>query len=441
MTKLQTQLKMPDTEVTYYDNGIVHLHYYVERMLNFNVAIYINAGSTSEIKHEEFGAAHFLEHMVFNGSNRFPDSKELDIYMGNRMLADNAWTWCNSTCYFIIGPNDQFSSAFEILFNRVYDPILREKDAKKERGIIIEELKMNNSNQENFLDMKISEKLFGNSAYAHEVLGDLKSLNGMNSDILRDFHKRNYTYKNSVVVTYGGIDKASINKVLEKYFKANETDKIDKSNKINDLSLQNTLITKLSKKLEVPFDCEIPTYNISIILNITKLDIESLLKTYFVYILLAGGNGSILQNELVYKSAVVSDFFVSFAPFKELLLFTIGFNAEDSKLKKAKIILESTLKEFIEKDISEIDFERAKNYILGIIYTELDSQGLITKNSVLSTGYIFSNYGILTNYSEITSIIAQFKVVELKSFIQEIFQYYLQNKGFVEGCLKPVKNR
>lgn len=195
------------------DNG---LRYYIRKNSRPEkqavVQLCVNTGSLNEHDHEQ-GIAHYLEHTVFKGSPRFPDKKDLDLYMSSHGLATgadtNAYTGFDRTCYFLVIPTtDQelFTTAFTTFGDFAGRVFLRNDDIETERSIILDEIQMRNSVQERSTKLLFKTLAYGTSYPNRFPGGTTEVIANVPADTIRNFYSTWYTPNNMAVVAVGDFD-------------------------------------------------------------------------------------------------------------------------------------------------------------------------------------------------------------------------------------------
>jgi predicted Zn-dependent peptidase len=427
-----SSINIPKLETFVYKNGLKHSHYYVPRLSTTNIAFFVNVGSADETEEKDFGAAHFLEHMVFNGSEKYPDRKELAHIVGKKMMYENAWTWASTTTYYLVAPNEEFLSAYNILYDRVFYPLLRKEDVDKERGIIIEELNMSRSRQESVLDMALTETLFKGTGYEHDTLGTLASLKGMSNEILKNFHEKNYNLSNVTLFTYGGASFEECKKVVQSQLDSKSTFLQRNPKLIN----KPELIKGRSQKIE--FDTETPSYMfMSIMKDISS--IEDYIGAVMLSTLLGSGDGSSLENALVYDENIVNSFTFDLLPFRDYLVLMFIAGVEESKTESLKTKFFKVLNDIRLGSFSDIEFTRAKNFLLGEIFMNLDDVFMPTDNSILSVPYMKAVCDFDLDYSLLYDKLKDYSSEDLKSYISSAFENYVNDKGWCDGFISKGK--
>ena len=133
-----------DIETTTLPNGLKIITEAMPHVRSVSVGIWINAGSRRETP-EQNGVSHFIEHMLFKGtSNRSAEeiARSVDSIGGNL----DAFTAKELVCYNTKVLDEHLPFAVDILSDLVLNPLFRDEDIEKEKGVILEEIKMDADN-------------------------------------------------------------------------------------------------------------------------------------------------------------------------------------------------------------------------------------------------------------------------------------------------------
>ena len=171
-----------------------------------SIQIWFKAGSSLENK-TNHGIAHFLEHMFFKGTKKFPDSmiaKTVESFGGEM----NAFTSFDYTCYYINSPSQFLKESIDVLMDMVSNPLFREDDILPEKEVVFEEYRrtIDNANQFNFLEL---QKTAFSGNYAHPILGSEKSIKAFHRDQLIEFRKNYYNLSNAFFVVAGDLSQTN----------------------------------------------------------------------------------------------------------------------------------------------------------------------------------------------------------------------------------------
>ena len=181
----------------------------------------VRAGSRNEVEPGFSGYAHFFEHMMFRGTERYPT----DAYNAviKRMGADsNAFTTNDWTAYHIVASADALETIMEIESDRFLNLQYSEDDYRTEAGAILGEYNFNFSNPVALLQERLRARAFRFHPYGHTTLGLLADIQEMPNhyDYSLEFYDRYYRPNNSIVVAVGDVDPAQLERLAEQYYGA-----------------------------------------------------------------------------------------------------------------------------------------------------------------------------------------------------------------------------
>jgi zinc protease len=171
----------------------------------------VNIGSVLE-DNDQLGLAHFMEHMNFNGTKRFPKN-ELVNYLqsiGVQFGADlNAYTSFDETVYILPVPTDKpelVEKGLQILEDWAHNATLDSLEIEKERGVVIEEWRLSRGADERMMKQTLPVQYKG-SKYADRLpIGTLESLQGFSHAALKRFYKEWYRPDLQAIVVVGDVD-------------------------------------------------------------------------------------------------------------------------------------------------------------------------------------------------------------------------------------------
>ena len=195
------------------DNGLTYyIRQNAEPAKRAELWLAVNAGSVMEDDNQK-GLAHFLEHMLFKGTQRFPSQALLDFLqsIGMKFGPDiNAYTSFDETVYTLQIPTDKeadFSKAFDVLQDWAGAATLSLQDFDKERGVIVEEWRLRDKTASGRMQDKIVPMLLGDSQYAQRLpIGDMEIIRNAPVDALRSFYQKWYRPDLMAVIAVGDLD-------------------------------------------------------------------------------------------------------------------------------------------------------------------------------------------------------------------------------------------
>ncbi|MFN7960939.1 MAG: pitrilysin family protein [Thermoanaerobaculia bacterium] len=166
-------------------------------------ALFYRVGARDETP-ELSGAAHFLEHMMFKGSERFI-AGEIDRRTQALGGVNNAFTSHDLTGYYFDFAADRWTHALEIEADRMRGLTLDPAQVTSERQVILEELSMCESEPWDALEMEVTAALYRPHPYGSPVLGTRESLAGIGAAELAAFHRAWYGPENAVLIVAGDV--------------------------------------------------------------------------------------------------------------------------------------------------------------------------------------------------------------------------------------------
>ena len=164
------------------------------------------------------GLAHFLEHLMFKGTDKIAPGEFSKIVARNGGR-DNAFTNYDFTAYFQAIAKDRLPLVMDMEADRMTHLKLRDKEVLPERDVVLEELRMRieNSPVAEF-QSKMNAALFGKSPYGRDVIGYKKEVAQLSTQDALDFYHRYYTPNNAILIVAGDITAAELKPLAEKYY-------------------------------------------------------------------------------------------------------------------------------------------------------------------------------------------------------------------------------
>src|SRR5450755_2189863 len=190
-----------DIEMSTLANGVRVVTEVMPHVRSVSVGIWIGSGSRREST-EQNGISHFIEHMLFKGttSRSAEDiARSVDSIGGNL----DAFTAKELVCYNTKVLDEHLSLAFDVLADLVLHPMFREEDIAKEKGVILEELKMEEDNPDYLVHEIFSANFWKDHPLGKPIIGTKDTVNRFDRVALESYYHQVYT-PTSVVITAAG---------------------------------------------------------------------------------------------------------------------------------------------------------------------------------------------------------------------------------------------
>lgn len=329
------------------------------------VYIAVGAGSRYETK-ETAGLAHFLEHMLFEGTKRLPSSRSLAQYLEKVGGKSGAWTDKEYVNYSTKVPSQHLDIAFNYLSEILLNSTLEANAIAKEKNIVMEELKRSQDNPEvNIWDLWFEWTWGKDQPLGRSILGDEVTIRNITKEKLKDYMAAFYHPSNMAIVVVGNFSIGKAEIYASKYFGKG----------------QNKDISQFEKQKFIPKNIhaqviEANTHQNQLLLGFVT-DISYNHKDRFAIKLisdiLSGGVSSRLFNKLIYELGIAYSAGTQSWIFSDTGLFYAygGFNPNNTK-KAIKVIFEEINKLKKEK-VSNQELYEAKEKGKAQLYFSLET--------------------------------------------------------------------
>ena len=181
-----------------------------------SIGAWMHVGSMME-EQAESGLSHFLEHMVFKGTEKRTArqiAEEMDAVGGQL----NAFTGRDCTCFYAKVIDENLELAVDILADLVINATMDETELEKERGVILEEISMDEDSPEDLVHDMLQAAQFGEQSPGQPILGPADQIAAYTRDDLLNFRKKHYAPKETVVALAGNYDPDKVLAWVTEYF-------------------------------------------------------------------------------------------------------------------------------------------------------------------------------------------------------------------------------
>ena len=161
------------------------------------------------------GTAHFLEHKMFEN----PDGTDTFAYFSAIGAEANAYTGVDRTSYLFETPENT-DKALNVLLRSAFTPFFTDKNVKKEKGIILQELKMYRDNPSEEIGRSLLRCMYKQRAFSKDICGSVKSVKSVTKDDLYRAYGAFYTPQNAVLALCGKFDAARVKALLDEILPA-----------------------------------------------------------------------------------------------------------------------------------------------------------------------------------------------------------------------------
>lgn len=197
-------------------NGLTLITINMPHLDSVTSLVAVGAGSRYESKKIN-GISHFLEHMFFKGSKKYPTAEIISTLIDGIGAINNAFTVKEYTAYWIKSSAKHIELASDVLSSMIKDSLLSEEEIEREKGVIVEELRMYRDNPQRYI-WELYERLqFGDEPLGWDIGGEEKTVMSLKRADFVKYVDSLYSPRNTVLV-YAGKLPGNIESIAESFF-------------------------------------------------------------------------------------------------------------------------------------------------------------------------------------------------------------------------------
>lgn len=391
---------------TILDNGIKIITEKLPYFQSITIGIWVMNGSRHENK-EENGISHFIEHMLFKGTEKRSASdiaREIDSVGG--IL--NAFTSKEYTCLYVKVLEKHLDMAIDLLMDIFLNSNFKPEEVERERSVILQEIRMlEDTPDENIQDM-FHQHFFRDHPLSNSILGSLHSVRRINRKKLLSCFAVNYHQSSRIIISAAG--KIEHEKLVDKFasvFHSFTPGEI--STPENSFQPQATFFIR-PKKLE----------QVHICLGTKGLPQAhpSRFTSYVLNTILGGGMSSRLFQEIREKRGLAYTVYSYQSSYQDTGLFTIYMGVGEDSTEEAINLVIQELKRIKEEPIPEAELQAAKEQLKGNLL--LSSENTDNRMTRLAKSEIYFNKFI--PIEEVLKNIDKTTSEEVSNLARDIFQ-------------------
>ena len=363
---------------TVLSNGVRIITHDIKDRDSIALGLWIGVGGRYEDDRMK-GIAHFLEHIVFKGSQKY-SGEEIKRRIEGVGGTLNAFTTEEQTCFYAKIPSEHISQTFDVLADMVLYPKITAADVAKEKTVIVEEIKMYHDLPQYFVLELLDELVWPGHPLGKNLAGSVETVTGITHSDLKDFHRQHYAPENIVIAACGHLTHPKIMQLARNT--VSKMNPLPKQQYVKVNEVQSRPRTRFYKK-----DIE----QMHVALGLPGYDERH--KDRYVLSLLSiilGGNmSSRLFVEIREKRGLAYSISSSFKALHDTGLFLIRAGVDNAKVIEAVSLIQKELDKVRSTGVGQNEFERAREYLSGQLVLGLEDtmehmlwvgEGVIAKN-------------------------------------------------------------
>ncbi len=389
------------------ESGVTALLEPMDNLVSVSVGIWVRSGSRHE-RPGQYGYAHFLEHMLFKGTERFSGNglaRVIDRVGGQHNAATNR----EYTCYYINIVSEYLELAVDILSEMYYHPLLREEDIEREKNVIMEEIRMYEDAPDEYVHDTFIEKLLGGHPLSHSILGTMDSIASVTRDDLFRFYEEQYLNENVLITIAGSFDPDRVLEMLNRYFNRSRNGEALRYEKGNDSPVQRVQLHS-SRDLEQVHFC----------LGGEGIERNNPLRwaLYTLSTVLGGNMSSRLFQNIREKEGISYAIYSFHSSYSDRGLFGIYCATTPERFERAIELILNECRSILNEGIDFQELEDTRTFLKGNLALSYESNevrmGQLARNEIV--------YGRQYSYHEISRLIDKISLDDLRCISERLFK-------------------
>lgn len=405
------------------ENGVRVILVPRKESLGSAVLVMTHTGSENENKNNN-GISHFLEHMVFKGTKNYPKPSAISTAMESLGAIYNAYTSSDRTGYWAEVRNEELDKAIDIIFDIYLNPLIKQTELEKEKGVIIQELNMYYENPQRHIYDLFNNVLYGDQPAGWNIIGTKDNILKFTSQDLLDYHAKHYKNGSSTVIVIAG--NFSEKKIMEKIRK-----NFSKLNRAK-LNIPETLDQQKSSQILMEYR-DINQTNLIIGFKAYNIFDKRHYALDILNEILGGGMSSRLFIAIREKlgAAYEVSSFTDYSSDRGVLGITVGI--ENEKLEKVLKTILLELNILIKYKVSSKELNKAKKSFISPLILNLQR--------VNQLAFFYGSSEILTQNPEtLDRMIKKYQSLTSED-IKEAAKGIFQNNKLNLAIIGPFKNK
>lgn len=345
-----------DINKTKLKNGLSIIKVHLPSFHSVTNFLVIRSGSRYETPQTN-GIAHFLEHMVFKGTKSFKDTQSIAEAIESIGGYFNAWTANDHTAYWNTVPQSQWKRGLQVPSELAFAPVLPEGDLERERGVIIEEIRMINDDPARLVDDLLGTILFPDHPLGRTILGPESVINTVTIEDFKKYHKEHYAPSQAAYVVVGNLDNKDIDGEIKKLLGHLKPTEVSKPEYVSENSKASVKL--LSKKTDqTHFMLAVSDKSLGLVK-------QERFTAMVLNAVLGRGMSSRLFLNIREKKGLAYAIVSYFNAFEDVGLIQVYGGVNTGKIKLTLKAIDVEFEKLMNEKVAGLELEKAKALIMG----------------------------------------------------------------------------
>jgi len=387
-------------------NGLTVISEQMQHLRSVSIGVWVKTGSRDEDPRSN-GISHFIEHMLFKGSaNRSAEdiARQVDSIGGNM----DAFTAKECICFNMKVVDEHLPVAIDILSDLVLNPLFKEEDIAREKGVILEEIKMDEDSPDYLVHEIFTQSFFKDHPLGKPILGTRDTVKKFERSSVFDFYKQCFTPENIVVSAAGNLEHKKFVDLVKRHFAQLKPTKTNRKSRRPETASRIMLRNKKSLE-QVQICMGVPSYPIAH---------EKRYASYILNSLLGGGMSSRLFQNIRERQGLAYAIYSDLSPYRDTGCLCVY--AGTSRESAGKVV-QSVVRELFRlksETVSAEELRRSKDQLKGSLMLSLESSTSRMSNLARQEMY-FDHFFTL---DELIERIEAVSADDLRAMAEEFFR-------------------
>ncbi len=411
-------------KITTLKNGLTLITVDMPHLDSVTTLVAVGAGSRYETRKIN-GISHFLEHMFFKGSTKFPSAEKIATLVDGIGAVNNAATDKEVTYYWIKSAAKHIDLALDLLSSMLKEPLLSQDEIEREKGVIVEELRMFRDNPSRYIWDLYEELQFGDQPLGWDIGGKEETVTSINRGDMFSYMDSLYAPVNMALVLVGRLPR-NIENIAKNYFLT-----LPERNKFFCKPYQKKKQTRARVRVFHKV-----TDQANIILGVEGFDRYDS-KRYVARVLgalLGEGMSSRLFIQVRERRGLAYHVNAHHSSYKDAGSFTVYAGLKLEKINEGLEVILAELEVLISEKVTDEELQKAKEMIRGRIALQSESTNFLAE--YFGTNFVLDRK--IETFEEILEKVDKVTKEDIQNLAKELFVIHNYNLQVI-GPFKNVK--
>lgn len=388
-----------------FENGLRLIHYRVPTKAAY-CGLIINVGSRDE-REEESGIAHFIEHVIFKGTEKRKAYHVLSRLedVGGEL---NAYTTKEDTCVYATFMAKDYERTLELFADIVFHSVFPEKEIKKEKDVVLDEIDSYKDSPGELIFDDFEEQVYEGCRIGRNILGNEAAVKSISREMILNFVERNYSPDRMVISSVGDIPFEKLVRLVEKYFAC--------------YARRGEPLVRVKPEIYVPRFVEVnkDTHQCHCIVgNVAYDNKEDKRLPLSLLMNLLGGSGmnTRLNLNIRERYGLAYNIEASYTPYSDTGICMIYFGCDRENADWCLDLCKREMRALYEEKLGPVQMKRAKTQMIGQLTISSENY----ENLMLSIGKSFLIYDKVDSLEDVYAQIGEITPEVLVQVAEEIF--------------------